>query len=319
MNYKYILSLMACCTLLALHSCKKDEAALTPSGIIDGYVLPQGNNAFDNTIVAYYNQYNTYLLYKFDREDIYWTPTGYAIPTRGPSGYWSPGHEVVAAQEAYIPQQLALIKESLFDLYPDKFLKKFLPSKILLCSKIDSVYSVFDFNTFSYSKGTKEVGAYSYYNTICVNYGNSNVTTMTAADKTAFLKKINTMLVENIISRSLTAPTNEFINTADYATAMTTYAQSYGKGIIAGYSSVTPLADWNAYIRAMVTLSETQLNMDQEMPESYIYPTPEPLGVFNPKIDLNGEIKKRYAIVRNYFINEYGIDLQKIGNAANPQ
>ncbi len=316
MNYKYILSMMAICALLTLNSCKKSEEALTPSGITDGYVLPQGNNAFDQTIVDDYTKYNTYLLYKFDREDIYWTPTGYTIPTLT-NGYWSPGHEVAMAEETYIPAQLELIKTSLFDLYPEKFLKKFLPSKILLCSKVDSIAMGFDAN-WQYVKLQKSVGAYSYYNTICVNYGNVNITTMTAADKTAFLKKVNAMLVENFLSRGLTAPTNIFINSADYATAMTTYAQSYGKGIISGYSGITPLGDWGAYIKAMVTLSETQLNMDVEMPESWVYPTPEPLGILNPKIDINGQIRKRYDIVRDYFITEYGIDLQTIGNAANP-
>lgn len=318
MNYKYILGMLALCAMLTLNSCKKEEDALTPSGIVDGYVLPQGNNAFDNTIVDYYNKYNTYLLYKFDREDIYWTPTGYVIPELQSWGGWSSGHEVAMAEEAYIPAQLALIKTSLFDLYTDKFLKKFLPAKILLCSKVDSIATGFDPNTYKPIKLQVSVGAYSYYNSICVNYGNSNVTTMTAADKVAFLKKVNTMFVENIALRSLTAPTNDFINTADYATAMSTYVQSYGKGIIAGYSGITPLGDWSAYIKAMVTLSEAQLNMDVEMPESWVYPTPPALGILNPKIDINGQIQKRYTIVRNYFINEYGMDLQKVGNAANP-
>lgn len=306
------------CALLSLHSCKKEEDALTPSGIIDGYILPQGSNAFDNTIVDYYNKYNTYLLYKFDREDIYWTPTSYTIPTASASGYWSKGHEVAMAEEAYIPAQLELIKSNLFDLYPEKFLKKFLPGKILLCSKVDSIYSIYSSSTFTYTKGIKSIGAYSYYNSICVNYGNINVTTMTAADKIAFRKKLNTMFVENIISRGLTTPTNEFINSADYLTAMTTWSQALGKGIIIYYSGATALADWNAYVKAMMTLSETQLNMAVDIPSTSVYSTPPSLGILNAKKDFNGQIKKRYAIVRNYFINEYGIDLQTVGNAANP-
>lgn len=319
MKYRYILSLMAILSMLILNSCKKTEAALSPSGIVDGYVLPQGNHAFDAEIVNYYNKYNTYLLYKFNYEDIYWTPTGYNVPKMYSGGYWSSGHEVTIADETYIPAQLALIKASLFDLYPEKFLKKFLPGKILLCSKVDSIYAAYDFTSFSYTKGTKSIGAYSYYNSICVNYGNANVATMTAGDKTVFLKKINAMLVENIIARSLTKPTLDFTNSADYATAMTTFTQSYGKGIIVNYYGPTALADWNEYIRVMVTLSETQLNMEIPMPGPYDYPSPTSLGILNPSKDINGQIRKRYAIVRNYFISEYGIDLQTIGNKANPQ
>jgi len=318
MNYKYILSFMALSAMLIFNSCKKEEHALTPSDIVDGYVLPQGSNAFDNTIVDYYNKYNTYLLYKFDRKDIYWTPTAYTIPTASATGYWTSGHEVAMAEEAYIPKQLALIKSSLFDLYPEKFLKKFLPVKILLCSKVDSISAVFDFTTFKYAKGVKSIGAYSYYNTICINYGNIDITTMTDADKTAFLKKVNTMFIENILARGLTMPTNDFINSADYNTAMTTWSQALGKGIITYYSGVTALADWGAYIRAMMTLSEKQLNMAVDIPSASVYATPPSLGILNAKKDTNGQIKKRYAIVRNYFISEYGVDLQTIGNKANP-
>lgn len=316
MNYKYILSIMAIFVVMTLNSCKKDEDALTPSGIVDGYVLPQGNNAFDNTIVDYYNKYNTYVLYKFDREDIYWTPTGYTIPTLTGT-FWSPGHDVAVAEEAYIPAQLELLKSNLFDLYPEKFLKKFLPAKILLCSKVDSIAMGFN-ASFQYVKLQTSVGAYSYYNTICVNYGNSKITTLTATDKIAFRKKLNTMFIDNIISRGLTTPTNDFINSADYGTAMTTWAQALGKGIIIYYSGVTPLLDWNAYIKAMMTLSEKQLNMTTDIPSSSVYATPPSLGILNTRKDTNGQIKKRYAIVRNYFISEYGIDLQTIGNAANP-
>lgn len=317
MNYKYILTIITMGVVLTLNSCKKEEGTVTPSGIIDGYILPQGNHEFDNTIVDYYKKYNTYLLYKFDRKDIYWTPTGYTIPAEV-NGYWTAGHEVAPAEEIYVPAQLALIKTSLFDLYSEKFLKKFLPSKILLCSKVDSIDSEFDPQTFLPRKVAKPVGAYSYYNSICVNYGNLDVTTMTATDRVVFLKKLNTMFVDNIISRNLSAPTKDFVNSANYATPMTTYAESYGRGIIAGYSSVTPLNDWNAYMKAMVTLSETQLNMEVPIPEPWVYPAPEPIGVLNPATDVSGEIKKRYTIVRNYFIDEYGVDLQTIGNAANP-
>lgn len=314
MNYKYTLSLLTLCALLTLNSCKKEEGALTPSGNIDSYVLPQGNNAFDNTIVGYYQKYNSYLLYKFNRKDIYWRPDGYTIPNERAD---STGHEVEMAEVAYIPAQLELIKTSLFDLYSDKFLKKFLPAKIFLCSKVDSVSSAFDFVTFKYHKSAVSVGAYSYDNSICVNYGNVKVTTMTAADKVVFLKKINTMFVENIAARSLSLPTTEFTNSADYASSMTTYAEAYGRGIIVGFSSISPSMDWNMYIRAMVTLSETKLNQEVPVPASDVFPAPEPLGILNPVIDTNGQIRKRYTLVRNYFINTYGVDLQTIGNAAN--
>ena len=37
-------------------------------------------------------------------------------------------------------------------------------------------------------------------------------------------------------------------------------------------------------------------------------------GILNPVKDVNGLLKKRYDMVRNYFIENYNMDLQKVGN-----
>ncbi|WP_420712332.1 hypothetical protein [Pedobacter sp. SL55] len=86
---------------------------------------------------------------------------------------------------------------------------------------------------------------------------------------------------------------------------------AYGKGIIPSYtSSITPVSDWNAYVMAMVTLSEADLN------RSVANTNTSPVGILNPTKDTNRLIQKRYNIVRNYFINTFQVDLQAIGNKA---
>ena len=40
-------------------SCEKGEGTLTPSGIEEGYHMPQGNNPFDATIMGYYEKYGS--------------------------------------------------------------------------------------------------------------------------------------------------------------------------------------------------------------------------------------------------------------------
>ena len=37
-------------------------------------------------------------------------------------------------------------------------------------------------------------------------------------------------------------------------------------------------------------------------------------GILNPAKDVNGLLKKRYDMVRNYFIENYNMDLQSVGN-----
>ncbi|MGQ7856890.1 hypothetical protein ACUN24_21845 [Pedobacter sp. WC2501] len=308
---RYILSLFVLSTILTLNACKKSEEPLTPSGADETYTykVPQGNNAFDETIVDYYKKYGTYMLYKFTEKDAYWTPTGWKKPLEV-KGSWTAGAEVEASDPVYIAAQLNLIKTKWFNFYSDKFLKKFLPVKILLCKRVDSVGNAFIFTpVFSSVKSTKKMPAFYNYDNIQINYGDATVNSMTAADLRLFIYKTNLIFMQSIFARGLIAPTNEFANSADYNTAMTTTTQAYGRGIIVNPSGPAVQADWNAYITAMVTYSTVQLNASVAITDS------SAAGILNPIKDTAGQIKRRYNMVRNYFINEYGVDLQLIGNA----
>lgn len=303
---------VAVCLFFMLSGCQKSEEVLSPSDIIDTYSLPQGNNPFDQTILGYFKKYNSYILYKFSDKDAYWTPTGWKKPVLLANGSWQAGGEVEPSVENFIPAQLDLIERRWFSFYSEKFLKQFLPTKILLCSKVDSITTknIFGGPTVTYEKQSKKVGAYYNYDNIQVNYGDASITSLTAADTRLFVAKINLIFIQSIIARGLTAPTDEFINTADYITSMTTIGQAYGRGIIVGFSGASALSDWNAYITAMVSYSNVNLNT------STVNTNNTPLGMLNATKDVNGLVKKRYNIVRNYFIQEYGVDLQLIGNAA---
>jgi len=307
----HILKLLVLGIFISLNACKKAEQSLVPSDTSDTYTVPQGSNAFDQTIVDYYQKYNTYLLYKFSDKDVYWTPTGWRKPVQATSGgSWSAGAEVEASDEAFIPAQLALIQSKWFGFYSEKFLKKFLPTKVMLCKKVDSVGNSFVFTpVFATVKSTKKVAAFYNYDNIQINYGDATVNSMTAAELRGFIYKVNLIFIQSIIARGLSTPTPEFNSSADYITAMTTSAQSYGKGIIVAYNAASAQADWNAYITAMVSYSNVQLNTSTAITDT------TPMGILHATKDTSGQIKKRYNLVRNYFINEYGVDLQLIGNA----
>ncbi|MDT3402242.1 putative zinc-binding metallopeptidase [Mucilaginibacter terrae] len=302
-NYINILLALVICT--GINACSKKEEALTPSNIDVTYHLPQGNNAFDQTIKGYFDNYGTFVLYKFNDRDAYWTPTSFKKPAVGINGFWSTGVDVVPSNTDYVALQLDLLDKSLFSLYPSSFLKQFLPIKLLLCSKVDSVST-----TIAASKTVKKIPAYYSYDNITVNYGDASISQMTAAEKLTFLARINQVFFQNINERALIKPIPEFVNSADYTTSNGTAAAAYAKGIVASYTSANVNNDWNAYIMAMVTLSEADLN---RLVSNTIN---SPSGVLNPAKDVNGLIRKRYNIVRNYFINTYQVDLQKIGNKA---
>lgn len=293
-------------------ACKK-EAALTASEENVGYTLPQGNKDYDDSILAVYNKYSVYMLYQFTEKDTYWTPTGWKKATQSSTGTWSNGYEAAMADTQYIRNQLALIQKGWFSYYTDKFLNKFLPSKIMLCSKVDSVYTKYVFTpVYAATKGSKSVGAWYNYDNICINYGNAAVTTMTQQDSITFTAKSNLIFIQSIAGRNLSAPASNFTSIANYAATLSSQANAYAQGIITVYYNTrSTQLDWNAYMEAMVSYSETTLNTSTANTNTTY------VGILNPTKDTNGKIRQRYNIIRNYFITNYGVDLQAIGNAAN--
>lgn len=296
--------------VIAGAACKK-EGALTASDDVTGYKLPQGNHSYEPTIMNLYNKYGSYFLYQFSDKDTYWTPTGWKNATMQTSGAWVTGYEVTTADTSYVGQQLELIQTLWLSYYTDKFLTAFLPAKVMLCGSLDSIYSVTLFNPVRYVKTIKSVGAWFNYDNICINYGNAGVTSMTAADSTRFLAKANLVFIKSIPGRNLSSPTNNFTSVASYSASLTSQANAYAQGIITVYyNSRSAQIDWQAYMEAMVSRSEANLN------KSTVNTDMTSMGILNATKDSNGKIRQRYNIVRNYFINNYGVDLQAIGNAA---
>ena len=305
----YIIIILSLAALMGT-ACKK-EGALTASEEEQGYTLPQGTHSYDAGIMNLYNKYGTYFLYKFTDKDTYWTPTGWKNATPLASGAWNTGYEVTQADENYIDQQLVLIDKLWFPFYTEKFLKTFLPAKVMLCASVDSVYSTVLFNPIRYVKNAKSVGAWFNYDNICINYGSAAVASMTAADSVSFLARTNLIFIRSLPGRNLSAPTSDFTSVANYSGTFNTQASAYAQGIITVYYNTrSPQNDWNAYLEAMVSRSETSLNKSTPNTDR------TSMGILNTTKDTNGKIKQRYNIVRNYFINNYGVDLQAIGNAA---
>jgi len=306
LSYTGILFIMVLCAA----ACKK-EAALTATADETGYSVPQGTQAYDTTILNLYNKYGTYFLYRFTDKDTYWTPTAWKNSTMDTTGFWSTGYVVTTADTNYVAKQLALIKKLWLSYYSDAFLTKFLPAKIMLCASVDSVYTTYLFNPTRYVKTVKSVGAWYNYDNICVNYGSSAITTLTSSDSTKFLARTNLVFMQSIAGRNLSAPTNAFASIATYANTFTSQALAYAQGIITiYYNNRSPQLDWNAYIEAMVTRSETNLNKNTPNTDLTYQ------GILNVTKDSGGKIKQRYNLIRNYFITNYGVDLQAIGNAA---
>jgi len=311
-NYCAVIIILLC----AMSACGYSEDQLTPSGDALTYKLPQGNNDYDQTIVDYYNKYGTYILYKFQDKEAYWTPSGWQKGITGVKG--SMGFSVLPVDPANIKQQLSLIKELWFDSYNDAFLKANLPAKILLCAEVDSVIPDYSTSPMSY-RGVKIGAWYNYYN-ICVGYGDGTTSAqLTAADKRKLKDKWNRIFVKNIVDRGAVAMPAEFSSGVNYTsvTSLSSNSKLWALGALGPGYSATAIRDWGYFMLMMICHSETFLKTVPSSISDSNTSEASWQGILTPTKDTNGLLKKRYDMVRNYYIQNYNIDLQQIGNNLN--
>ena len=81
-----------------------------PELIYGKYTLPQGDHEYDDDIVAFYEKYETLLLYQFTTKDFGWSPTGnvawdVAVDTVYVENDLIIGYDVTPADENYVGEQ----------------------------------------------------------------------------------------------------------------------------------------------------------------------------------------------------------------------
>ncbi len=301
---KYSLFILA--TVLLLFACVKDEEKLTPSDINEfGYLIPQGNNSFDQRIVDYYNRYGVYMLYKFTPRDAYWTITK-----------WDSAYRLMPADPNYVDNQLDLIDTTFFSYYQDSTLRKYLPVKFLLCSSILLNGSGAQLDGFlTRPPGLSETG-YNY-ETFLTNWGGSRILNIRGVKDSGviFRGNINYSFLRLMDLKNKIGRSDLFIASADYTTPIinTTQAQRFKRGFLSTSASTTPPAaqtDWLFYIQAIVQNPYTVLTNATGMTAN----NATPQGMLTPVKDSLGLIRKKYDLIIDYYKTNYNIDLQKIGD-----
>lgn len=283
--------------LLLTISCYK-EKNLQPTEedekIYSEYDLPQGNHDFDTYIVEFFKNYQTVILYKYDLKEFWWKPDG-DIRWKWDTirNDWGWGYEALEADENYVGKQLDLMKETWFDFFPDDFLLKTLPPKILLFSELNWVMTDLAQTPDNFDR--QQLNVLSSYDYIGVNRGNSDILSITAEEKAEFKNDVCKLFLEWARTSKTVTVTEEF-------TMMTSYSQriteenKYELGLLVVTTSST--TDWDSYIATIVSTPYDQLEE----------------GILHEDTDVNGLIRKKYDLVIAYFNNELNIDLQAIGN-----
>lgn len=264
--------LMAAVTVL--FACRK-EATLTPETEKPLYTLPQGNHDFDNTIVSLHKKYGTYFLYKFTQSDYAYN----YIDRKSDSAF--------NGNPAYVDTVLRFFKAQLMDQYPESFLQKSMPFKVLLASYIGA--------------GTTRsaTGFSSTSSMLAIGWTDSTLVRKTPAE----LKRLRSLMHRFYMERAYRVKTIEvpaafveLVPTVTYA-AIGTHNQ-YQLGVVEPPGSQLNLAtDFLGYIQAITSNTKAQLEA----------------GLLSSRVDTRGVIRKKYEIVLHYFLTVHQVDLQSIG------
>lgn len=262
--------------ILAIVTACNKEAALTPDPVQPMYTLPQGNHSYDDSIVAFHKKYDSYILYKFTQYDYAYN----YIDKRTDSAF--------VADPASIPLALQFLKQHLFSFYPDAFLMKTMPFKILLASSISK-------------NGIPSVPAMAASNSmLAFGYANSTLAQKTPAETKQLRAWLNRAYMERALRvGAINIPPDFMVP-------------------IPGYKN---LQEYNKYAAGVVEPINEKLNVVTdllgfiELATGHTYDElTSPGHPLSPNVDVNGQVKRRYSIMISYFQNMYGVDLQAIGN-----
>ena len=288
----FLIALCAACLYEACGSEEAPEAFKGEEPVLGDHSLPQGNHDYDQTIMDWNRRYNILPLYRFDEKDWYWGVTQdlriyydeYNDRDHG-------GYLVEPADEAYVGQQLQLIADCVWHYFPDSLLREVLPMKLLLASDIQ--------HDPASLKGRVPESQYTHENTlagydyVAFSGGTAHITEMTQAERQQY-KTDGIMLVFSYGIDNGKIPVPEsFAAISDYTAEYSSATAAYMAGLLTQYGSA-PAYDLKQYIRLIVTTSQQRITTQY--------------------LNLYPLIKQKYDIIEDYFKEEYGIDLQSIGD-----
>jgi hypothetical protein len=266
------------CSLLSLllfGGCGKEE--LAPAEEISPlYTLPQGNHPYDKTIVDFYNTYGTYILYKFTDKDFRWN--------------FNSNISFVAEQgdESYIDPALAALDKYLIKLYPTDFLKKALPYKILLSSRIRSINSagtILD----NYNNAASSSSHFAF------GRAGSTLSTLTEAQLKTMKAVLNREFWRQASAYDKIPMPPAFITSTNYSVLTAANRRTYGVFTVINGSQ-------NIYGDFVDYLYNIALQTPQEWEQTVFTATNDPTGKFRFK----------YNSIINYYKEQFGLDLQSI-------
>ncbi|NSL85691.1 hypothetical protein ECE50_002540 [Chitinophaga sp. Mgbs1] len=292
------LKILSCCTLFIglLSACKKNDNNTPPSKKADTYYqLPQGHAAFDQQIVNWYHQYNTYVLYRFTEKEFKY----------GITGFYPQAMLCKTADTCSMPAAVSFLKNYWFDFYTDDFLRKFLPFKILLAGQMFRSDDGFDTTTV---RITYPMAGLDY---IIIPHVDSAFATMPSAQRQLLKTALNITFLHSLFfgSSDFTpgkiTPPAAFFEVSPYNRKGITNADKYQYGFLLlgmdnnqQFTAPGKYEDFEIYLETILST-----------PSRILATT-----LLSPAKDPNGLIRKKCDIIIRYFKEEHKVDIQGIAD-----
>lgn len=299
-QYIYLFLFVTC-----LVACHEDDE-LTPTERPEfGYSVPQGNHEYDDRIVDWNERCNVFILYKFDLKELYWQVTNWYESIENAEDAVYPYTEGLLGEVAdtnYVGKQLNLVEEQFLNFYPDTTLRRCLPLKLLLCSKL----------THRSVNGGEDVwNMYSGYDYLAFNWGNETILTMTDEEVASFRYDVNYEFLKRLLDKEKIIVSANFYEGMNYEDKITK-ENMYERGFI--NQSTKQEDDLEYYLQAILTTSYEELIADPGTPENNTGYYTSYTGILHENKDVNGFIRKKYDVLISELKENYGIDVQKIGD-----
>lgn len=291
MRHFLVHTITGSCLLLivwGLFSCGK-EKTLSPNDPPVFYSLPQGDHPYDDSIVAFNKKYGSYILYKFTQQDFAYDLTSY-LPSLAAN-----------ANEAYVQQTLTFFRTQCLDFYPETFLKKTLPLRIILAAHLDTITSR---NGKPSDTSRSLTGFTAGHNMMAIGWADSTLQQRTPEQLRQTKGYMNRCYFQQaLLSGALMIP-DIFMKLGPAGGYQFVTGYQPQKGMIEATSSEDngrlPSATWDflCYINAITSHTKAELDAT----------------ILSPSVDVNGKIQEKYDALVNYYKMQYGVDLQAIGN-----
>lgn len=261
------------------------EAVIHPDEVPPLYTLPQGNHAYDAKIVDFYNTYGCYILYKFTDKDFRWNINSNIF------------FVAEQADENYVEPALTILDDYLFRFYTPELLKKAMPYKLILASRIKTVTNNTTNPPVTLDNYINTTSSYSH---LAFGRAGATLPTLTPAQLKTMKAELHREFWKQATIYNKVSLPPAFAAATDYSVVTNVLPIRRANGVF-----TVPTGN-NGRLSVYSDFADYIYNIALQTPQEWEQ------NVFTSLNDPNGKFRLKYNAIISYFKEVHGVDLQDI-------